>query len=74
MTHAQTANAMIRTDLKDAGFEAVENMNGGTRVELYNRPISTLEIATALREAGYSHSQFRTSRIQEYVIVEAVTS
>ena len=72
MNHRQTANAMIRTDLKDAGFEVAENMNGGTRVELWNRPISTLEVVTALRNAGYDRCQFRTSRIQDYVIIEAI--
>ena len=72
MTHKEIANAMIMTDLKEAGFEAVQNMNGDTRVELLNRPISTIEVVTALRQAGYSIAQFATSRIQDYVIVSAI--
>lgn len=73
MNYRQTANAMILRDLKGAGFEAVENMNGDTRVCLH-RPVATLEVITALRQAGYSKSQFTTKRIQDYVVVSAVVS
>ena len=71
--HKDTANRMIREDLRNAGFDTVQNLNGGSRVSL-NRSLSTLEVKTALYQAGYEASQFKTSRIQDYVIVEAVVA
>ena len=73
MTHKLTANTMILTDLRDAGFEVAQNLNGNTRISL-NRPVDTLEVKSVLRNAGYEDCQFRTYRIESYVIVEAVTT
>ena len=70
--HKDTANRMIREDLRNAGFETAENMNGDTRVSLNRSNLSTMEVTTALYQAGYEASQFKTSRMQDYVIVEAI--
>jgi len=56
--HKRTANQMIKADLKAAGFEVAENMDGGTLISL-NRPVSLMEVKMALYQEGYEDSQFK---------------
>jgi len=66
-----SATQMIISDMKAAGFDARENMNGNALVGLY-RPIRLAEIRDAMDAAGYEPCQYRAAKTIDATAIEIV--
>ena len=67
----ETATRMIISDMKAAGFEARENLNGNALVGL-NRPVRLAEVRDAMEAAGYEPCQYRAARTIDATAIEIV--
>ena len=65
----ETATQIIISDMKAAGFEAREDLNGNALVGL-NRTIGLAEVHDAMDEAGYERCQYRASRTCDPTAIE----